>query len=491
MHACSMLAIDSEQLNHAWPMPVQESIFTKEPAMSTRPCRIPVFAFLVLLLAWLAPGAAMNAQATPPPVVNGQPMDSLAPMLEHVTPAVVNISSKTHVRMRDPFFNDPVFRQFFGGAPRERIEQSLGSGVIVNADKGYILTNNHVINGADSIKVTLQDGRDFKAELVGADPDTDIAVLKIDADQLTSLPLADSSDIRVGDFVAAVGNPFGLGQSVTYGIISALGRTGLGDTYQNFIQTDTAINPGNSGGALVNLKGQLIGINSMIYSPSGANAGIGFAIPSDLAQKVMQQLLAYGKVRRGNLGLHVQKLSADMARALDVKANAGVVVTDVDKGSPAAKAGIRPGDLITAINDKAVHSPRDLHNTEGLLPVGSSVTLKLRHDGTPRSVHMRMAPEQLAHADGDQLDPRLAGAKLRDTASSEAAHSATGVVIDQVGKGSRAARNGLASGDIIIGANQRRTPNLDTLKALLHGNPPRQLMLIIVRNQRMHYLLAH
>src|SRR5699024_8872471 len=259
---------------------------------------------------------------------------------------------------------------------------------------------------------------------------TDIAVLKIDAEHLVQLPLADSSAIRVGDFVAAVGNPFGLGQSVTYGIISALGRTGLGDTYQNFIQTDTAINPGNSGGALVDLKGRLIGLNSMIYAPSGANAGIGFAIPSDLAQKVMQQLLTYGKVRRGNLGVHVQKLSADMARALGVDAGAGVVVTDVDEGSPAAAAGIRPGDLVTAINGTPVHDPRDLHNTEGLLPVGSDVTLKVRHDGSSRDVRMKMAPEKVARADGAEIDPRLAGAGLRDTASSEAGHQATGVVVE-------------------------------------------------------------
>ncbi len=455
--------------------------------MSSRFPRLSVASLLLLCLAWLA---SVPALATPPPVVDGQPLQSLAPMLEHVTPAVVNISSRTHVRVRDPFFDDPVFRQFFGGAPRERIEQSLGSGVIVDADKGYILTNNHVINGADSIKVTLQDGRDFKAKLVGADPDTDIAVLKIDADHLTALPLADSTGIRVGDFVAAVGNPFGLGQSVTYGIISALGRTGLGDTYQNFIQTDTAINPGNSGGALVDLKGRLIGINSMIYSPSGANAGIGFAIPSDLAGKVMQQLLAYGKVRRGNLGLHVQTLSADMAHALGVDTRSGVMVTDVDDGSPAADAGIRPGDLVTAINGHAVHTPHDLHNTEGLLPVGSAVTLKVRHDGKTREMRMKMAPERVARAEGGKIDPRLAGTRLRDTLSSEAGHQATGVVVDKVEQGSRAARSGLAPGDIIIGVNQRRTPSLDALRALLRGQAPRQLMLIIVRDQRMHYLIA-
>ncbi|HET7269098.1 MAG TPA: DegQ family serine endoprotease [Oleiagrimonas sp.] len=453
-----------------------------------RPAAFALFAALVACAMLWMPG---NARATPPPIVDGQPMESLAPMLADVTPAVVNISSKTHVRVRSPYFNDPFFRRFFGGGvPRERIERSLGSGVIVNAAKGYILTNNHVISGADSIKVTLHDGRSFKATLVGADPDTDIAVLQIPADNLTQLPLANSSDIHVGDFVAAVGNPFGLGQSVTYGIISALGRTGLGDTYQNFIQTDAAINPGNSGGALVNMRGQLVGINSMIYSPSGANAGIGFAIPSNLAGRVMHQLITYGEVHRGTLGVHVQKLSADMARALGVDTDSGVVVTGVDRASPASQAGIEPGDLITAINGKQVHDPQDLHNTEGLLPVGSRVTLAIDHQGQTRNVTMHMAPEKLAHASGGKLDPRLDGTDLRDASSSEAGRQTSGVVVDTVDQGSRAARNGLKPGDIIVGVNQRRTPNLRALKALLSGPPPRQLMLIVARGHRVHYLLA-
>ncbi len=448
---------------------------------------------LVIVLTWvLAAALPLVAHAERPPIVDGRPMNSLAPMLEHVTPAVVNISSTTHVRVRDPFFSDPMFRRFFGGGvPREHVEHSLGSGVIVNAAKGYILTNNHVISGADAIKVTLHDGRSFKARLVGADPDTDIAVLQIKADHLTQLPLADSSNTRVGDFVAAVGNPFGLGQSVTYGIVSALRRTGLGDTYQNFIQTDAAINPGNSGGALVNMHGQLIGINSMIYSPSGANAGIGFAIPSDLASRVMKQLLTYGEVRRGSLGLHVQALNPRLARALGVDAASGAVVTGVEDGSPAAKAGVRPGDLITAINGTDVDTPNDLANAEGLLPVGSHVSLSIRHQGQSRTLEMTMAPEQLAHASGDKIDPRLSGTELRDPSASEVAHKAGGVIVDHVDEGSRAGRSGLRKGDVIVGVNQRRTPNLNALKALLAGSPPRQLMLTIVRQNRMRYLLLH
>lgn len=459
--------------------------------MRTHACQPRVFALLTLILAGLLAWLPMNAQATFPPVINGQPVPSLAPMLEHVTPAVVNISSKTRVSVRNPFFNDPMFRHFFGGdAPRERIEKSLGSGVIVDAAKGYILTNNHVVDGADSIKVTLQDGRSFKATLVGADPDTDIAVLKIPADHLTQLPLADSKSIRVGDFVVAVGNPFGLGQSVTSGIISALGRTGLGDTYQNFIQTDASINPGNSGGALVNLKGQLVGINSMIYSPSGASAGIGFAIPSSLAHKVMQQLLTYGKVRRGDLGLQVQKLTSEMAQALGASTDAGVVVASVVEGSPAARAGIRAGDLLETVNGKSVHDPQQLHNVEGLLPVGTPVTLSVRHNGKTHTVTTHMAAEKLAHADGDTLDPRLAGIELQDPSTSAATQRANGVIVTRITPGSRAARNGLAADDVILGINQRRTPNLRALKALLAGPPPRQLMLIIVRHHQVHYLLA-
>jgi Do/DeqQ family serine protease len=364
-------------------------------------------------------------------------------------------------------------------------------GVVAPAAKGYILTNNHVVSGASSITVTLHDGRNVKATLVGADPDTDIAVLKITAGDLTELPLADSADTHVGDFVAAVGNPFGLCQSVTFGIVSALRRTGLGDTYQNFIQTDAAINPGNSGGALVNMQGKLIGINSMIFSPSGANAGIGFAIPSDLAARVMKQLITYGKVRRGSLGVSVQKLTPRLARALDVQSNAGVVVTHVEKGSPAAKAGVRSGDLVTAINGTRVETPGNLHNAEGLLPVGSAVTLSIRRDGHDRTLTMHMAPEQVAHASGADIDPRLAGASLRDSTSSEAAHMASGIVVQSVGHSSRAARDGLRQGDVIIGVNQRRTPNLAAFKTLLGGHHPRQLMLIIARDQQMHYLLMH
>ena len=253
-----------------------------------------------LLVAGLVLAAVTLARPTPtaaalPPMIDDQPLPTLAPMIERVVPAVVNINSKTHVRVNNPLLNDPVLRQFFGlqNAPRERIEQSLGSGVIIDAAKGFVLTNNHVIQGADDISVTLHDGRNLKAKLRGSDPDTDVAVIQIPAENLSALPLADSSKLRVGDFVVAIGEPFGLGQTVTSGIVSALNRTGLsGLGYQNFIQTDASINPGNSGGALVNLRGELVGINSAIYSPSGGNVGIGFAIPSNLAADMMRRAAA-------------------------------------------------------------------------------------------------------------------------------------------------------------------------------------------------------
>lgn len=435
---------------------------------------------------------AMARAGTLPVAVGGMPLPSLAPMLRGVTPAVVNIASKTVVRERDPFFNDPVFRQFFGlsGAPRERVEQSLGSGVIVDAAKGYVLTNNHVIAGADRITVTLQDGRSMRATVVGSDPATDVAVLRIPAQHLSALPVADSSRLQVGDFVVAVGNPFGLGQTVTSGIVSALGRSGLGNGYQDFIQTDASINPGNSGGALVNLAGQLVGINSMIYSPSGGNVGIGFAIPSDLALQIMRQLIRYGSVRRGSLGVETQTLTPALAHALGLRPGIqGLVVTRIEPGSAAAHAGVRRGDVLHALNGQILRTPHDLANMEGLLPIGRTAHLVVLRGIRQLDLQAPIEPVPLATATGSAVDPRLAGATLSDLAPGQRPGGVPGVALTRVTPGSRAAASGMRPGDVIIGVNQRRVNDIADLRTLLAA-PTRQLLLTVVRDGRGFYIMA-
>ena len=447
------------------------------------------YTLIFALLALFTLAGCGNA-GTLPPSVNGQPLPSLAPMLSKVSPAVVNISSTTHKRVRDPFFSDPIMRQFFGlpDAAREQVEQSLGSGVIVDAAKGYILTNNHVVTGADDIRVTLTDGRSFKAKLIGADPATDIAVIQIPAQKLTALPMADSRKLQVGDFVVAIGDPFGLGQSATSGIVSALQRQDLRQSgFQNYIQTDASINPGNSGGALVNLNGELVGINSMIYSPSGASAGLGFAIPSDLATSVMQQLIKTGHVTRGSLGVETQDLNARVAAALGIKSSKGALITEVTPDSPAAQAGLKPGDLVTAVDGKPINDAQDLRNAQGLAPLGSTLTLAVDRGGTPMQVSAKLAADANTLS-GATLDPRLAGASFAELPGSLRQQGASGVGISDVAAGSQAAQRGLMTGDIIVGINSTATPNLSTLRRLLATHPQR-LLLVIVRGGQLAQLL--
>jgi Do/DeqQ family serine protease len=436
-----------------------------------------------LVLACALPGAA----GTLPAAANGQALPSLAPMLAKVSPAVVNISSTSHRRVAvNPFFNDPFYRQFFGlpAVPpsRELVQQSLGSGVIVNARDGYILTNNHVIAGADDIKVTLTDGKSYTAKVVGADAQSDLAVIQIHAPNLVALPLADSSKLRVGDFVVAVGDPFGLGQSATSGIVSGLQRQDLRRSgVQNYIQTDASINPGNSGGALVNLDGELVGINSMIYSPSGASAGLGFAIPTNLAADVMKQLIAHGKVERGTLGVDVQDLSPRVAAALGIKASQGALITNVMPDSPAAKAGLKPGDLVTRVNGKPVTDAQDLRNAQGLAPVGSTLVLGIDRGGKSLTIDAKLAAAS-TQASGASLDPRLAGASFSEASPGD--EGVEGVSVANVVPGSRAARNGLASGDVLVGVNNVATPDLAQLRRLF-AQHPRVLLLSLVRDGQL------
>jgi Do/DeqQ family serine protease len=326
---------------------------------------------------------------------------TVAPVVRAVTPGVVNIATRVVETVDNPLLQDPRFRQMFG-IPDEAVRRettSAGSGVIVDAERGYILTNNHVVAKATAIEVTTKDNRRLAAELVGRDPATDIAVLKVKADHLTAVPLGNSDQLEVGDFVLAVGNPFGLGQTVTSGIVSALGRTGLSaEGYEDFTQTDASINPGNSGGALVTLDGKLIGINTAILSRTGGNVGIGFAVPINMARLVLEQIIEHGEVRRGRIGIAVQDLTPDLAEALGVRRTAGAVVGSVEPGSPAMRAGLAKGDVITSLNGAALKSAAQLRNTIGLTPVGRDIELGYERRGSAGSVRVRIEPGERSSA---------------------------------------------------------------------------------------------
>lgn len=396
-----------------------------------------------------------------PVSLDGEQLPSLAPVLEQVTPSVVNIYTQTRVKVRSPLMDDPFFRRFFNipDRPRERVSQSLGSGVIVDDKEGYVLTNNHVIAGADDISVTLSDGRSFDAEVIGTDPDTDLAMVRIPAEDLKAIPFADSNKLLVGDFVVAVGNPFGLGQTVTSGIVSALGRTGVrGLEFQNFIQTDASINPGNSGGALINLRGELVGINSAIFTPSGGNVGIGFAIPSAMALYVMDQLASFGEVRRGTLGVSVQDLTAELAGAFGMEKGRGVLVAEVATGSAADKAGLQAGDVITSVAGHKVRSAREFHNYEGQFPVGEKLKLEIVRDGSDKS--LKVTVQELKALDGKAVDRRLSGAVFNELPLKERSSRVTGVLVAKLDPESRLARKGFRPGDIVTGCNRMKIHDL-------------------------------
>ncbi len=419
------------------------------------------------LLAALLP---LTAVAALPAAVDGEELPSLAPVLERVTPSVVNVYTRTRVQVRSPLMEDPFFRRFFNlpNRSRERVSQSLGSGVIVDAKEGYVLTNNHVIRGADDISITLHDGRSFEAEVIGTDPDTDLAMVRIPAEDLRALEFADSKSLRVGDFVVAVGNPFGLGQTVTSGIVSALGRSAFrGLEFQNFIQTDASINPGNSGGALINLRGELVGINSAIFTPSGGNVGIGFAIPSAMAFYVMGQLAEFGEVRRGTLGIFVQDLTADLAGAFGLEQGSGALVTEVDSGSPAEKEGLQAGDVITAIGGNPVKNAQDFHNLEGQFPVDDKVRLDFVREGKSESARLEVV--ELDTLAAGELDHRLEGAVFEDIPIKQRSSQVRGVILVELQGDSRLARRGMRPGDIVIGANRNRIGNLEEFREVVGG----------------------
>jgi serine protease Do/serine protease DegQ len=359
-----------------------------------------------------------HAVAELPYSVDGEELPSLAPMIEKTRPAVVNIATRGSVDIqKHPLLNDPLFRRFFKGfenLPQRKEVKSLGSGVIIDAEAGHIVTNFHVIDGADEISVTLHDGQQLEATIVGSDPEADVAILKVTHEGLVSIPFADSSSLRVGDFAVAIGNPFGLGQTVTSGIVSALGRTGLGiEGYEDFIQTDASINPGNSGGALVNLRGELIGINTAILASSGTgNVGIGFAIPINMVRELTNQLIEYGEVRRGMLGVIMQNLTPDLARAFGLDVHQGVVISQVVENSAASKAGLQAGDVIADINGVSVKSASAMRNMVGLMRVGEKMDITVIRDGDEKKLTAYIEDEVEQSIAGEKISLKLSGAEI-------------------------------------------------------------------------------
>ncbi len=426
------------------------------------------------------------AHANLPLAVNGKTLPSLAPMLERTTPAVVSISVKgTHeVQQRVP----DAFRFFFGNPRRgqesqERPFEGLGSGVIIDSDEGYIVTNNHVIAEADEILVTLKDGRQLEAKKIGADPESDIALLQVEADNLTEIKVSDSDQLRVGDFAVAIGSPFGLGQTVTSGIVSALGRAGLNvESFEDFIQTDAAINSGNSGGALVNLRGELIGINTAILGPNGGNVGIGFAIPSNMMKNLVGQILEFGEVRRGVLGVAGRSVNGEIAKAMELETTQGGFIEQVNPDSAAAEAGLKAGDVITKVNGKTVKTFAELRGKIGSLGAGKEVDLTIVRDGKTKQFTAKLKQAEAANVEAASLHRMLEGAELDNNAEGK------GVEISSVERGSPAESIGLKAGDIISGVNRTPTETIGDLRSYLKDHTG-VLALNVVRGNRSMYLM--
>lgn len=451
-------------------------------------------AILVFSLAFALPGISQTADR--PLYLNDDGLPTLAPLLAEVTPAVVNISVETSRSIEmNPLFNDPFFRRFFDmplpQQPQLRRQMSAGSGVIIDAEEGYVLTNHHVVENGERIIVTLKDRRQYDAVLVGSDPGTDIALVKIDADGLAALDLGDSDRLQVGDYVLAIGNPFGLGQTVTSGIVSALGRSGLNiEGYEDFIQTDASINPGNSGGALVTLDGRLIGINTAIIAPSGGNVGIGFAVPANMAASVVDQLVEFGEVRRGLLGVTIQDFTPALAEALGIEAGVGAVVTQVQPDSAAEAAGLQAGDLIVSVDGRPVAGSADLRSQIGLKRTGRTITIEIIRNGEPQTVEavLRRGPQAATRAGGQGLE-WLSGADLRDLEPGDPLYGeVSGVAVVQLVPDSRAARSGLEVGDIILAVNRTPVASLADLRKEL-ADVDRALALTVQRGSARIFLI--
>ena len=459
----------------------------------------------------LALSPLATAAETASSAATAQQMPSLAPMLEKVMPSVVSINVEGSTTVNTPRM-PRNFQQFFGdnspfcqdgspfqsspfcqgggagddgqGGGQQQKFMALGSGVIIDAAKGYVVTNNHVVDNANTIKVQMSDGRKFDAKVVGKDPRSDIALIQIqDPKNLTAIKLADSDALRVGDYTVAIGNPFGLGETVTSGIVSALGRSGLNaENYENFIQTDAAINRGNSGGALVNLNGELIGINTAILAPDGGNIGIGFAIPSNMVKNLTAQMVQYGQVKRGELGIMGTELNSELAKAMKVDAQRGAFVSQVMPNSSAAKAGIKAGDVITSLNGKPISSFAALRAEVGSMPIGSKVTLGLLREGKPVNVSLELQQSSQNQVDSSIIFSGIEGAEMSNKGADK------GVVVNNVKANSPAARIGLKKGDVIMGANQQPVKNIAELRKILDSKPS-VLALNIQRGDTSIYLL--
>ena len=429
-----------------------------------------------------------------PLALDGETLPSLAPMLEDGLPSVVNISTEGRVSAgSSPFQSDPIFERFFNmmpdSQPRQRRTQSLGSGVIIDSESGYVVTNHHVIENADQIRVRLDDGRSFEAKVVGADPEADVAVIQIPAQGLKAIKLGDSDSLRVGDFVVAIGNPFGLSQTATSGIVSALGRSGLGiEGYEDFIQTDASINQGNSGGALVNLRGELIGVNTAILARGGGNVGIGFAIPVNMVVSLTAQIIEFGEVRRGRLGVHIQDLTPELAQAFGVEAGSGALISKVIPDSAAKAADLREGDVITMVNGRAIKGATELRNVIGLARADEEIELTYIRDRKSFNKKIRIRAVVAESGRGIQISESFEGARLEDVDDSSSQNGQPGIRVVEVASGSTAWQAGLRSGDIILSVNRQWVFSLEDLVQIVNGRTS-GLLLNIQRGESALFLV--